>query len=234
MKMLGFDTETTGLDLKNDRIVEVAFTRKNTEKSSVREAVIDVDQWVVNPGIKIPEFVSNIHGITDERAQIEGVNAAESAEKCAQIITEAASEGRACVIYNAGYDLGILKYELLRYSLPDISERLGRKFIEIVDPLILDRILDPYRSGSRKLKDVATHYNVSAFGEYHHASVDAMITTEIATKMFLLYDIIGEMNYEELYEFQNEGMRRHVQQRNIWAKKNGKPLHRAKWISVSI
>ena len=54
-----FDLETTGLDLKNDRIVELAFI-KLTPQGDVLERVRRF-----NPGIPIPAEAAAIHGITD-------------------------------------------------------------------------------------------------------------------------------------------------------------------------
>jgi len=54
-----FDLETTGLDLKNDRIIELAFI-KMTPQGDVLERVRRF-----NPGIPIPAEATAIHGITD-------------------------------------------------------------------------------------------------------------------------------------------------------------------------
>jgi DNA polymerase-3 subunit epsilon len=54
-----FDLETTGLDMKNDRIIELAFI-KLTPLGDVLERVRRF-----NPGIPIPPEATAIHGITD-------------------------------------------------------------------------------------------------------------------------------------------------------------------------
>jgi DNA polymerase-3 subunit epsilon len=54
-----FDLETTGLDMKNDRIVELAFI-KLTPQGDVLERVRRF-----NPGIPIPAEATAVHGITD-------------------------------------------------------------------------------------------------------------------------------------------------------------------------
>lgn len=54
------DIETTGLDPKNDRIVEIGVVKfRNGRKISVRS-------WLVNPGMPIPPSVVKIHGITTD------------------------------------------------------------------------------------------------------------------------------------------------------------------------
>ncbi|MEQ1858083.1 MAG: exonuclease domain-containing protein [Longimicrobiales bacterium] len=54
-----FDIETTGLDLKNDRIIELAFI-KVTPQGDVLERTRRF-----NPGIPIPKEATAVHGITD-------------------------------------------------------------------------------------------------------------------------------------------------------------------------
>jgi DNA polymerase-3 subunit epsilon len=54
-----FDLETTGLDFKNDRIIELAFI-KLTPQGDVLER-----ERRFNPGIPIPAEATAIHGITD-------------------------------------------------------------------------------------------------------------------------------------------------------------------------
>jgi len=55
-----FDLETTGLDMRNDRIVELALI-KLTPQGDVMERVRRF-----NPGIPIPPEATAVHGITDE------------------------------------------------------------------------------------------------------------------------------------------------------------------------
>ena len=57
--LLFFDIETTGLDLKNDRIIELAFI-KLTPQGDVLERTRRF-----NPGIPIPPEATAVHGITD-------------------------------------------------------------------------------------------------------------------------------------------------------------------------
>ena len=55
-----FDLETTGINITNDRIVEISILKvyPNGNKES--------KTWLVNPEMPIPAEVSAIHGITDE------------------------------------------------------------------------------------------------------------------------------------------------------------------------
>ena len=55
-----FDLETTGVNVSNDRIVEISVVKINIDKTE------DSKTWLINPTIPIPAKVSVIHGITDE------------------------------------------------------------------------------------------------------------------------------------------------------------------------
>ena len=72
-----FDLETTGVDLKNDRIVEIAFI-KWTPHGDILER-----ERRFNPGIPIPAEATAVHGITDEHVanEVEFCRVARSLEE---------------------------------------------------------------------------------------------------------------------------------------------------------
>ena len=57
-KVLGFDTETTGLNPRKDRIVQYALIGRDVDGSSVSRTEL------IDPGIKIPEASMRVHGIS--------------------------------------------------------------------------------------------------------------------------------------------------------------------------
>jgi len=56
-----FDLETTGINITNDRIVEIAILKLHPDEK------IDKQVWLVNPEMQIPLEVSEIHGITNDK-----------------------------------------------------------------------------------------------------------------------------------------------------------------------
>ena len=56
-----FDLETTGINIVNDRIVEISILKifPNGNKES--------KTWLINPTINIPKETTTIHGITNEK-----------------------------------------------------------------------------------------------------------------------------------------------------------------------
>ena len=56
-----FDLETTGINITNDRIVEIAILKLFPDQK------IEKQVWLVNPEMSIPLEVSEIHGITNDK-----------------------------------------------------------------------------------------------------------------------------------------------------------------------
>ncbi len=57
------DVETTGLDARYERMVEIAAVKFKNGK------IIDQKSWLINPEVKISRIAQSIHGISDEMVQ---------------------------------------------------------------------------------------------------------------------------------------------------------------------
>ena len=55
-----FDIESTGVNARQDRIVELAAIRIETDGTETERC------WLLNPGVPIPPETTAIHGISDE------------------------------------------------------------------------------------------------------------------------------------------------------------------------
>ena len=62
-----FDTETTGIDTRFSRIV-TAYIGLLNSAGEVTEAA----EWLINPGVEIPEAATAIHGISTAHARDHG------------------------------------------------------------------------------------------------------------------------------------------------------------------
>ena len=65
-----FDLETTGIDVDTCRIVTA-----HVGVIGADGGVLEQQEWLVDPGVEIPTAASLIHGITTERARLEGQSA---------------------------------------------------------------------------------------------------------------------------------------------------------------
>ena len=166
-----FDTETTGLDLRGDRIVTASIQRMN----SSGEILPGGRDWVINPGIPIPEIASRVHGYYDKDV-VDSPKAEIAIPEILDAINACFAEGIPVLAYNAAYDFTILHYEALRYGLHPVE------FGNVIDPLVIDKTIDKYRKGKRTLGAAAERYNIS-LDNAHTAKDDAIAAGQVGLGM---------------------------------------------------
>lgn len=194
--LVGFDLETTGVDTTTDRVVTAAVV--HLDRSGV---VSRSRQWLVDPVRPIPAAASAVHGISTERARASGLPTTVAVP---QIIAELEEAWRAelpVVIFNAPYDLTLLDAEAARCGLPRLATRAWWPAAWVVDPLVLDRGLDRYRSGKRTLAATAEHYRVEA-GPAHSAVGDAVTAAAVARAMAAEFELIAGTDARTLHSAQ--------------------------------
>lgn len=153
------DCETTGLDPKQDRIIEVAavhFTLEETFQSC--ESLID-------PGCLIPETSIAIHNITQEMVKGKpGISAI--LPEIIEII------GRRIVIgHGVGFDIDILATEAERAGIPN-TLRNNR----LLDTLRMARLYG--ESPTNSLEQLRRHFNIEEEGA-HRAMNDVIVNMEV-------------------------------------------------------
>lgn len=171
--LCAFDTETTGTVTTEARIVSAALIRPNGEPL---RWLSDVD------GVEIPAAASNIHGISTEHARAHGRPAKQVVEEIADALAGELSAGHAAlVVMNAPFDLSLLDAECTRHRVPTVADRIGA-VQPVIDPLVLDRAADKYRSGRRNLESLAVHYGVP-LDQAHTADADARAALDVALRI---------------------------------------------------
>lgn len=193
--VLGFDTETTGVDVDHDRIVTAALVRRDADGTRTRT-------WLIDPGVPIPEAAAAIHGISTEHARAHGEAPAGALEQIAAELAEAMRTGVPVVAYNAAFDLCLLEAELRRHGLPTVSDRLGGAPRPVIDPLVLDRCEDRYRRGKRKLVDLCGVYQVVDTGSLHTADVDVVATLDVLEQLVVRFPHLGDWDLDTLHDYQ--------------------------------
>lgn len=193
--LLAFDTETTGVDVETARIVTCCLARLDGSG----RARPDIAHWLIDPGVDIPAEATEIHGITTAHARTQGRPADEAVADIADRLTEAASKGVPIVAYNAVFDFTVLDRELRRHGHTPLTAR-GIALI-VVDPYVLDKHVDTYRKGSRRLATVCAHYH-ARMDSAHDAAADAFATARLAYKLAETYPHIGTMPPTKLHALQ--------------------------------
>ena len=147
--MAVFDLETTGLDLREARIV-TACAVEIDQGGNIAGAN---KEWLADPGIEIPVAASNVHGVTTEIARANGRPAKEVVGELLETLRGFFAKGLPVVAFNAPYDFTILHYEALRHSLEPIHDPKP-----VIDPMVMDKFVDTYRSGKRTLEVASKIY----------------------------------------------------------------------------
>lgn len=179
MKVIYFDTETTGLNFRYDRIIELAML-------TVEDCVIkDPYDEFINIGVDLPPKITQITGITDEMLITKGVGEATVAEDLKNRLTP----GTLMIAHNCQFDLSFV-YNLLKRHYPDEADEIvsNLNWIDTVT-VLKDRKEFPH-----KLIDAVKHYEIEEVN-FHRAIDD--------TKA--LYDVTQEMKKErnDLKEYIN-------------------------------
>ncbi|MCK6080529.1 3'-5' exonuclease [Microbacterium sp. EYE_5] len=181
-----FDLETTGVDVRSDRIVTA-----HVGVLDASGAVIDARTWLADPGVEIPDGATAVHGITTERARAEGRPAAEVVAEVTATLRDLFAAGIPVVAYNAPFDFSLLKYEGIRHGVEPIAAPSP-----VIDPLVVDKTYDRYRRGKRTLEVVAAHYAVPLEGA-HDAAADAIAAGRVAQAIAARFTL--ELSADELH-----------------------------------
>ena len=146
LPLASLDFETTGVDPHHDRVLSYALLEQPGLELS----------GLVNPGVPIPEGASAIHGITAE-ALVDAPGSAAGLVVVVEWVQSLIDRGIGLVVFNAAYDLTMLRAEAHRHRLaqPDWQRLL------VVDPLVVDWSIERGGLGPRRLTDVATYYGVA-------------------------------------------------------------------------
>ncbi|MDO5032860.1 3'-5' exonuclease [Corynebacterium sp.] len=184
-RMLSFDLETTSTNPKEARIVTSALVRIDGRDVTKKETLAD-------PGVEIPEAAAKIHGITTEKARAEGRPHEEVLKETVEAIYQGWEEGLTLVVYNAAYDLSVLRALTGDFTVNG----------PVYDPFVIDRVKDKWRKGKRTLTDVSAHYGVQ-LDNAHEATSDALAAARVAWKQVRQhYPELSQMDTTELMEFQ--------------------------------
>jgi DNA polymerase-3 subunit epsilon len=173
-----WDSETTGINVYEDRIV-TATVGTLTPGTPWQ---VDTRSWLIDPGVDIPEAATAVHGITTVQAKEHGEQPAGALNDVAFRLARLFLAGTPVIGMNIVFDFTILDRELRRHDLPTLDERLGYPISPVVDVLVLDKFVDPYRKGGRKLTDLCEFYGVRLDGA-HDSAFDALAAARIAYRM---------------------------------------------------
>ncbi len=175
--ILSLDTETTGLDFKNNQIIELSCVRCVKENGEI-VVTDEFDKLIKLPeGETIPPKIVELTHITDEMLENEG----ESPEKvCREFADLFKGERILVVAYNAQFDMNFIYYFLARNGCAHIL-----KSIKMLDALT---VYKDRRKFPHKLANAIEEYNLSDKVTNSHRAIDDTLA---------LVEVLKAMDEEE-------------------------------------
>jgi len=197
VRKAAWDTETTGPNPLEDRIVTAAFIVRGGGRPD------RIVSWLINPGVPIPAEASEVHGITDAMVQADGQDPKVALDEIATHLARAIRWGMPVIAFNQSFDWSILHYDLLRNGLSTVEARVGMHPLSLIDPIVIDKQCDRYvkGSGQRKLKPTAERYGVQ-LTDWHTAEADALAALLIAEAQFERFPQLNDMGPQQLFAAQ--------------------------------
>lgn len=165
MRQIVLDTETTGLETRDDhRIIEIGCVELRSRRATGNNF------WhYLQPDRRIDEGAIAVHGITNEMLE-EKPRFADVAEEFVEYL-----RGAELIIHNAAFDVGFLDHEFAKLPKPPppISE-----WCTITDTLTMAREMHPGQRNS--LDALCKRYDVDNSGrDVHGALLDAQLLAEV-------------------------------------------------------
>ncbi len=164
IKIIFFDTETSGLDCRDCQIIELAML-------TVEDGVITDDyNEFVNIGRPISPRITEITSITNEMLRNDGLDERTIAEDIADRLTP----GTLMIAHNCQFDL-LFVYFLLKRHFPEEADEI----VSNVDWLDTLTVLKDRKEYPHKLIDAVNHYGIEEV-HFHRAIDDTKALRDVA------------------------------------------------------
>ncbi|MDO4913825.1 MAG: exonuclease domain-containing protein [Bifidobacteriaceae bacterium] len=218
---LGFDTETTGINPKEDGIASACMVLRNPEFNRDGDVI---GEWLINPERPMNPIASQVNGFTDEYLQEHGQDAKEGLLQMKEVIELALSKNIPILAYNAPFDIRQLQGDLEYFNLPSLSENLL-----VIDPLVIDKKFC-IRRGKRNLATTAEYYNITPFGDYHNATADTVVAIDVMQSICSNFDMVANTALSDIMTAQRIAFKQSQDSFNQWAKSQGVRERHDTWL----
>lgn len=207
-----FDLETTGVNITNDRIIEITLLRIEPNGREAEKT------FMVNPGIPIPQEATNIHGIKDEDV-VDKPFFKQIAKSVASFIEGADISG-----FNSNrFDIPLLAEEFLRADV-DFNMK-NRKFVDVQ--------VIYHKMEQRNLAAAYKFYCKKELTDAHSSKADTYATYEILKAQLDYYSEIPH-SIPELSEFSSQNKNVDLAGHIILNDKNVEVFNFGKYKGVSV
>lgn len=178
--IIWFDTETTGVNVATDRIIEIGCVKINPDGSR------DPRLMRLNPGVPIPATASDVHGIFDKDV--------ETASTFARV-------GRGMYNFFKGCDIG--GFNSNDFDVVLLAEEFSRIGIFFPDPgtRFVDANVIFKKMEARTLTAAVRFYLDEDHEGAHSAREDTEATIRVFEAQLQKYDDLKKMTFDELCVF---------------------------------
>jgi DNA polymerase-3 subunit epsilon len=175
------DLETTGTNIRTDRIVEISVIKYNPDGTEIEKTKR------VNPNIPIPALASEVHGIRDE-----------------DVSNEPVFHGYAKGFLDFLENCDIGGFNVLRFDIPLLQEEFKRSGLtwDLTDVNVIDPMVIFHKKEPRDLNAAYAKYCGAPLEGAHQALQDARAAKDILLGQIAYYEDIGE-TVEQLHAFCN-------------------------------
>jgi DNA polymerase III epsilon subunit-like protein len=218
-ELAGFDVETTGLSVWDDRIVTASMP---VVRPGSDPPVLEAN-WLIDPGVEIPLGATKIHGVTTAHARARGEPPRQALEGIVECLCASLGAGRPLVCMNATYDLTLLDSDCRRHGVPTLAERVG-VVAPVIDILVIDRRIRPEArgNGARKLGALCKAYNADG-GQAHSSAHDALAAIRVAWRMAHTQQVLRDMTLSQLHQAQARWKQIQDTSMANWLRSKGRP-----------
>ena len=183
-----FDTETTGVDAANDRIIEISLLKLYPDGKE------EIKTFRINPGIPIPVEATAVHGIKDE-----DVKDKPSFATLAPTLLVILNGSDLC-----GYNLLKFDFPLLRMEFSRNNIEFNTLGINLIDPMRIFMKNEP-----RDLTAALQFYCQETLEDAHSAEADIIATKKVLLAQIQKYsDVPGTV--PGLSAYSTEGQKRNA------------------------
>lgn len=179
-----FDTETTGTDIVEDRIVQLAVLKVDETGSPLKGE--QAKEIIMNPGKPISPGATKVHGITDD------------------MVKDAPPFGAyAKSIYEYFRGCDVAGFNIKRFDVPLMAEEFARVGITWPEPGT--EFVDMYQIFAKKeprdLGAALKFYNGKSHENAHNATADILATIDVFKGQMFMYKDLAEMSISEINAF---------------------------------
>lgn len=195
--MVGFDTETTGVDYNRDLILSSSIV------NIPRTGPVQIATEYLDHKLQDPVGGHQIHKMDAAFLAEHGDDPGATLEAICEILAIMVDHETPLVGMNIVFDLTMLDRNCRRFDVQPLTSRITPF---CVDALVLDKGCHPYRKGKRNLQTLATKVYMVPWNddEAHTSAGDALAAARVAWRIGRVYPALGALSVPQVHELQME------------------------------